>query len=430
MKKIESFFDELLLNSGQYALFYLIMNFSKDGIGFFNDTGHTLLLFILLIQTSFLVYFGNKPNNRLLGNLIAPLFYTIREFNVDMVFVFKISHFFFWVFSFLVGFLQAVQLKTASLKVKIFNEYAITFINITIYIFLYFYLDVRADTDAMYKAKQITLEVFNHRLSIYGLIENLKEFYLIPNHRYVTIGGIVLAFSIAVGRIKILMLNEKIKKIFGRYVDDSIMNKIINHGAGKSEKTELCVLFSDIRNFTKISENSTPSDLTEMLNYYFTEWSDSAITFQGTIDKYIGDAVMMVFNQYDKKDAANNSIKCAIEMLAKMKIITQNLKERGLPVIEQIGIGIHFGAVIAGDIGSKNRVNYTYIGDTVNIASRLESKTKELGYELIISDVVYQMLLPELQNHFKKHHEGIVLKGKSQEFIVYNYVNQLQDKDY
>lgn len=417
MNKMKLFLNELLLYSGQYALFYIIMHLSEEKMLYFKDFGHNSLLVLLIIQTIFLVNFGSKVVYRFLGSLIAPFFYTIIEYNVDYDFVFNIAHIFFWIFSIAVGVIQAIQLVLKDLKLKKINEYLITFINIMTFLFIYFYLDLNIDLKVMLKNNKISKEEYNSMLDIFHLKSSMAEFFYDTAHIYIVMGGLLLAASIAVGRIKILELNEEIKNIFGRYVDSNIRDKIMVEGHGRSEKKDLCILFSDIRNFTPIAENNSPEEVTRMLNVYFTKWYELAKKYSGTIDKYIGDAIMIAF---DKGNSSDNAVKCAIEMLGELENLKKKLSEKGLPVFEDIGIGIDYGTVIAGDIGSINRVNYTYIGDTVNIASRLESLCKTLHKNLIVSHAVYERVT--VKEGFKENKQEIFLKGKNKGIKVF-YLN-------
>lgn len=407
MEKIRKFVNELLLYSGQYALFYIIMKFSNEKLSYFKDFGHTMLLLLLVIQTLFLINYGSKFFYRFFGSLIAPFFYTVIEFKIDYEFFYNTAHVFFWIFSILVGLSQAIQIKLKNIKYRKTNEYFITFTNVITFLFLYFYFDLSLELNKLLINNEITNNEYNKYLTVFYLKKNVLEFLNDTAHIYIMIGGLFLAFSIAVGRIKILELNEEIKNIFGRYIDNDIRDKIIKEGHGLSEKKDISILFSDIRNFTVLTEKNSPEEVIKVLNIYFSKWEYFAKKYNGTIDKFIGDAVMIAF---EGENSCNNSVNCSKEMLLDLKDLKQEFFERELPTIENIGVGIDYGTVIAGDIGSKNRVNYTFIGDTVNISSRLESLCKPLKKSLIISESVYNNL--EDKNDFILNETDTFLKGK------------------
>lgn len=151
----------------------------------------------------------------------------------------------------------------------------------------------------------------------------------------------------------------------------------------------MTVLFSDIRNFTTISEKLSAHEVVEMLNTYFARVCEPILAERGNVNKYIGDAVMAMFGSpVPYTDHARRSVRAALGMMAAAddfkKWMQERFGDRGLPEFA-IGIGLHTGVVISGDIGTEKRREYTIIGDTVNTASRLEGATKDLGWRIVAS---------------------------------------------
>lgn len=413
-----AFFNELLLFSGQYALFYILMNFTYDKLDYFSNFGHSLLLLILLLQTAILVKFGNKPRFRFLGSLIAPLFYTILEMREGIDFLLNTGHVFFWIFSLITGLLQALEIKTVTRQLKLVLEFLVTTINVMTFIFIYFYFDLKLSFGEQLAAGGISVAQYRDYLQIYTFTEGLLVFLHDPAHVYIILGGLILSVSLAIGRMRVIQLKDKISELFGKYVDKDIRDRILTVHGGRSERKEIAILFSDIRNFTTISEHHTPDAITRMLNHYFSKWDESVIKHQGVIDKYIGDAIMVLFGIKSNANACSNATACAIDMLKKMEALKADLKRMNLPVIENIGIGINFGSIIIGDIGSPQRKNYTVIGDTVNVASRLESQCKSYRVPLIISEITYLRLNESLKKHFVLLGET-ELKGKVEKVKIF-----------
>jgi adenylate cyclase len=184
----------------------------------------------------------------------------------------------------------------------------------------------------------------------------------------------------------------RLRKIFSRYVDDDVVEKLVASGRLPDLGGEVChitVLFADIRNFTTISEKLKPRQVVEMLNYYLSRACDSIQTKGGTVDKFIGDAVMAVFGApVSYPDHARRALEAALELEKKARDLRtwmqHHFSGNGLPEFA-IGIGLHTGEAIVGNIGSSKRLEYTAIGDTVNAAARLESLTKELGWTIVAS---------------------------------------------
>ncbi|MBU1698301.1 MAG: adenylate/guanylate cyclase domain-containing protein [Proteobacteria bacterium] len=184
----------------------------------------------------------------------------------------------------------------------------------------------------------------------------------------------------------------QMKKKFSPYVSESVLEEIIKQDkmpALGGEEIEITAMFSDIRNFTTISEKLSPAEVVELLNHYYSQVCDIVTSNKGIVDKFIGDAVMIVFGApLPTPDHGQRCLKTAFSMLEtaiEFKVwLKERFPNRDIPEF-QIGIGIHTGKALVGNIGSKQRMEYTAIGDTINIASRLEGLCKKLGWTIVAS---------------------------------------------
>ena len=186
---------------------------------------------------------------------------------------------------------------------------------------------------------------------------------------------------------------EKVKSAMGKYMSEDVMKRVMqnidNLGLG-GKKANVTVLFADIRGFTSLSETMSAQQVSEILNEYFTEIEPIITKYNGIINKFIGDAVMAIFGEpIQDKNHASNAVRCGYEMLLKVKELQKKWIKENKPKIE-IGIGINTGEVFVGNIGSENRMEYTVIGDTVNLASRLESYNKIYKTKMLISSSTYE----------------------------------------
>ncbi len=164
--------------------------------------------------------------------------------------------------------------------------------------------------------------------------------------------------------------------------------------------TTVTVLFSDIRNFTRFSENRPPEEVVEILNEYFTVMSGVIHRNGGMIDKYIGDAVMAVFGApMEKSDDAQRAVSAASEMIGELAALNARWKELGREPIA-MGIALHTGVAIAGNIGAPDRMDYTVIGDTVNLTARLEELNKKYGTHFLMSEETYQAVSDRVRADF------------------------------
>ena len=215
-------------------------------------------------------------------------------------------------------------------------------------------------------------------------------------------------------------LRQQIKKQFEHYLAPDMVAKLLKDpGLLKlgGEKRNMTFLFSDIRGFTPISEKykGNPEGLTRLINRFLTRMTDVIIANGGTIDKFMGDCIMAFWNApITNKNHATLAVKSAIEMQKELKILNKELKKEKLPAIN-IGIGINTGEALVGNMGSEQRFDYSVIGDDVNLASRLESSSKELGNTLVVGHNTKTQT-----KGFKYKSLGqIKVKGKSQKIKVY-----------
>lgn len=220
---------------------------------------------------------------------------------------------------------------------------------------------------------------------------------------------------------------EKIKKAMGKYISDDIMEKVVKNidelklGGKRSVVT---VLFADIRGFTSMSEQMSAEEVSNILNEYFTEIEPIITKHNGIINKFIGDAVMAIFGEpIIDKNHAINAVKCANDMLKKVRKLQHKWLEQGKPKIE-IGIGINTGEVFVGNIGSERRMEYTVIGDTVNLASRIESYNKIYRTNFLIGPSTYA----DVKNHVNVIKiSDVQIRGKMQKLDIYEVLNVINN---
>ena len=218
-----------------------------------------------------------------------------------------------------------------------------------------------------------------------------------------------------------IALKEKIKDSFGRYVTPEIVEMILANPSDtwmKASLKEATVIFTDIRGFTTLSEDKKPEHIVEMLNEHFTQITEIIIRHGGHIDKFLGDAVMAVFgttkeNHSHAKDAA----KAALDIMGRIE--EDALKHKGPEKPLRIGIGINTGKMVSGNLGSQKKMEYTVIGDNVNIASRLTSMA--VPGEILVGEQTYDEL--NKLNDFKFKEKGLIpIKGKKNKIQVYKLI--------
>lgn len=206
---------------------------------------------------------------------------------------------------------------------------------------------------------------------------------------------------------------QRIRDLFGKYVAPAVAERLLTDPSrvalGGEEQT-VTVLFGDIRGYTSISETLTPQDVVAMLNRYLAVGTEAIFEYEGTLDKYIGDAVMAFFNApLPQREHALSAVQAALAMQHEVKALSA---ESGMPVT--YGIGVNTGPAIVGNIGTERLMNYTVIGDAVNVASRIQGRAG--GGEVLITDATYQLVRGQVE---VDPLEPMQVKGKTEPLQVY-----------
>ena len=223
------------------------------------------------------------------------------------------------------------------------------------------------------------------------------------------VGDLAQAFDeMAIG----LRQRERLKGTLNRYVSGDVAERILEEKDDlllRGEVRHVTVLFLDVRGFTTISEHLTPTEVVALLNEYFDVVVDRVTAHGGSVNKFIGDAAMCIWGApKEAQNADRNAVHCALEIQAAVASLSLDRTRRGLTAVG-FGIGINTGEAVAGNLGAARRLEYTVIGDAVNLAQRLESQAR--AGEVLISQAVYEKVSEEVE---VAPREAVKLKGKSQ----------------
>jgi adenylate cyclase len=283
-------------------------------------------------------------------------------------------------------------------------------------------------------------------LPFYGLLSMCIFCSVVPliligiNYWIWTSLGIVISIFLPVGLILLLFVmntvwgylfetkrSKEMKSMFGQYVPPAYLEEMIKKGGSfglEGESKELSVLFADIRSFTSLSEKMTASELKQFLNRYFTPITEIIFLHKGTIDKYVGDMVMAFWGApLADSTHAYNAVSTALAMQAGLAKINVEFLAEKKPEI-RIGVGVNSGMMNVGDMGSKFRRSYTVLGDTVNLASRLEGQTKFYHIGILVGEDTYG----HTKDRFAyRHIDKIKVKGKETGVDVYSPICPIED---
>ena len=233
------------------------------------------------------------------------------------------------------------------------------------------------------------------------------------------IGGLGEGFA---RMIKGLKESEAMKESFGKYITQEIRDEIL---AGRvsldGEMTRATLLFSDLRDFTPFVESTHPQKVVRIMNQYFSEMAEAIKQNQGLILQYVGDEIEAVFGApVPRDDHPDLAARAALDMKERLTLLNERFQAQGVSPLRH-GIGIHTGAVLAGIIGSKERSSYALVGDTVNLASRIQGLTKKFSCDVILSQTTHDLVTGRFQ---MEQLPAVKVKGKSRDVMVYKLMGR------
>ncbi len=246
--------------------------------------------------------------------------------------------------------------------------------------------------------------------------ENNEVYRIVP---FLVLFVVIMVSTFVSGFVVEYRQKKKVEGVLNQYIPPELAKEVNASGKGFSmegEIREMTILFSDVRDFTSISENLKPHDLTSLMNQMLTALSRQIHINRGTIDKYIGDAVMAFWNApLDDPKHALNAVNGAVAMQHAMAKLSAELVTKGLPELN-MGIGINTGESCVGNMGSEIRLSYTVMGDAVNLASRLEGLTKQYGIGIIVGERTYELTKDD---YLYRPVDSVRVKGKNEAVHIY-----------
>jgi adenylate cyclase len=288
----------------------------------------------------------------------------------------------------------------------------------------------------LYQPRVQTLFSFILALFIAALFAIFTLFVSFDYYSYIHVFPTVIIeqLLIFIGFIGLRVLTEEenvkfIRNTFSKFVSQDVVNELLNNPdaiALGGAKKEVSVFFSDVRGFTTISEALGPEELVHLLNEYLSEMTELIIDYRGTIDKYMGDAIMAFWGAPAKNDDhAYYACVAALSQYRALQTLQKRWSERDIPVLD-IGIGINTGPAVVGNMGSSRRMDYTLMGDTVNLGSRLEGITKQYGVKICISEFTYERVKERV---FARELDLVRVKGKLKPVRIYELMGLKDEGD-
>lgn len=264
------------------------------------------------------------------------------------------------------------------------------------------------------------------------LLATVTSYGFFINHVVVPVPFLLISILVTAGYMTLVRFvqerkrSEHVQALFSKYVHKDVLKELMKSSASlnfSGERRDMSILFSDIRGFTSFSETMTPEELTTLLNAYLSAMTPPILNERGTIDKFIGDAVMAFWNApLYVNDHATHAVKAALGMQKALADFNDKHK-----TTLAMGVGVNRGEVTVGNVGSQERVNYTVLGDAVNLASRIEGLTKRYGVLVIVTEAVKEVV-HDKGILFRKL-DMITVKGKAKPTLLYEARYRTRDDE-
>ena len=319
------------------------------------------------------------------------------------------------------GLMYGVEIHANSLNTIIMNKFITevsSWVNILIlFILVFLTAVVTSRLSTLWAALFSILSIAAYFIASSMIFDNMNLIIDFPSP---ALGGSLTFITIVIYRVMTEEKDKKrIKNMFGKYVSPAVVDQILDNPPelGGVDKN-LTVLFSDIRGFTTLSETMTPQELVNHLNIYLTAMTDIILEFNGTLDKYVGDEIMCFWGApIPQEEHALFACKCALKQMDALHKLNEGWPEEKRI---NIGIGLNSGVMTVGNMGSMGRMNYTLMGDNVNLGARLEGTNKQYKTNVIISEFTHALVKEHV---VVRELDNIRVKGKNKPVLIYELLD-------
>jgi class 3 adenylate cyclase len=329
--------------------------------------------------------------------------------------VFDMANVFLWGSALYVGLFQALALSARNRWIKRAAETMLAFGAALVFVFLYFYLDLRLTLANKMSLGMMTQGDYVASLDIRVFIPAFRAFFQSPQNSFMVFGASTFGLILLASKVKILSLRARIAALFGTArlnERPSSPEQALGQGA------HVTVLSADVRDFTALAERVTAERAVAILNRYYELWIVAAERHGGRVAGLTGDSVIIVFGLLGDKDSGARALACAEDFYAELPGLRDDLNSASLPAPAGVSVGIHAGAIVAGDLGATGSRRLGVFGDAVSIAARLDSLCREFKQDLLLSQSVFSQLQLETQSRLVRIGE-VLLRNSTQPLPVY-----------
>jgi class 3 adenylate cyclase len=409
------FFDEFFLYSSQFVVFFMLLLFITPATDALRPTAVFLVAGFLLIQILLLVSQGHKPVLRVLFSLITPAGYALVRTLMGTFAPYDMSNVFLWGAALYVGLFQAVALAARGRWIKRAAETLLALGAVIVFVFFYFYLDLRLGLGRGLAAGTVSPAEYQRALDARSFVPAFTRFLTTPQNAFLVFGVATFGLMLLASQVKALGLRARIEALFGTARIDE---KAPSPERAPGQKVTVTAISSDIRDFTSLAERVSAERAVAILNRYYSLWAVAAERHGGRIAGIAGDSVLVVFGLLGEKDCAERALACAYDFIAELPGLRDDLESASLPAPADVSIGIHSGAIVAGELGVSGSRRLGVFGEAISVATRLDSLCREFKQDLLLSQPVFRQL--ELENQALLVRIGeVLLRNSTQPVPVY-----------
>jgi class 3 adenylate cyclase len=413
---VRRFFEEFFLYSSQLVVFFIIMLFltpsSADSLGLLPLAVVSLFLFIQILLLSSQ---GHNPVLRFVFSFISPTAYTIVRIVAGGFLARDMANVFLWVAALYVGLFQAIAIAASNRWVKRLSETVLAVGAVLVFVFFYFYLDLRLAASTALGNAGIDRAGYEKLLDIGNFLPAFSSFLKSTQHAFFVFGAVTFGLMLLASKVSVLSLRARIAGLFGEV---RLQGPAPRLEPVQAQHSDVVVLSADIWDFSQLAEKLSPQRSVDVLNRYYALWESLCEKRHGRIVDITGDSIVAVFGAQGEKDGAEQAIACAFDFQGELPGFRGDLVAASLPTFGPVGIGIHAGRVITGELGLRDSRNFGVFGDAVSVAARLDSLCKEFKQELLISQPVFRQIGLESQSKFLRLGE-VLLRNSTQPVPVY-----------
>ncbi|HUX38971.1 MAG TPA: adenylate/guanylate cyclase domain-containing protein [Rectinemataceae bacterium] len=411
------FVEEFLLYSSQFIVFFVLMLALIPSSDALQPASLLMVSAFLLIQIGLLAIQGQSPLLRFLYSFITPAGYALVRSLGGTFILTDMGNLFIWGAAFYIGLFQSLSIAFRDRLVQSFTETFLAIGSVVIYVFFYYYLDLRVGLSAALSTGSLDIAGFRKALDIRSFPKSIFAFVASPQHAFFAFGAAIFAALLLANRVRVLSLRNRISGLFG---ESRLSSPVPRPGPALGEEIQVVVLSADVLDFTGFASRLTASRAVDVLNRYYSLWGIVAERHHGEVVGVTGDSILAVFGLLGDKDAGEAAVATVADFLEAMPGLQDDLRAASLPALGGVSIGIHSGTIVAGDLGLPGQRRIGVFGDAVSVAARLDSLCREFKQDLLISQPVFRQLGLETQARFDKLGE-VLLRNGVQPMPVYGF---------